>query len=154
MEIRKAKVSNVAEIIELWKQLMDYHRKLDLFFTRSTNGHINFRKHLVECIESEDACVFIAVENEEILGYILGKIQEYPPVFETEKYAEIFDMYVKQDFRRQKIGERLVKNAVDYFKKKGLSRIEMKVATKNKPGIDFWKNQGFEEYMKIMCYRK
>jgi len=154
MDIQEATVRHIPDIITLWKELMDYHKDLDLFFARRKEGHINFKMHLMECIKSEDACVFIAVENGEVLGYILGKIEKHPPVFETETYVEIFDMYVKKVYRRHKIGAQLVQNIVSYFKKKGVSRIEMKVASKNVTGFDFWKTQGFKEYMKLMYYTK
>ena len=154
MDIHEATVRHIPEIMILWKDLMDYHNDLDLFFTRRKEGHINFKMHLMECIKSDDACVFIAEEKGEVLGYILGKIEQYPPVFETEKYVEIYDMYVKKSFRRQKIGSQLVNQLVDFFKKKGVTRIEMKVSSKNKTGILFWKKQGFDEYMKLMHHTR
>jgi len=154
MDIQEATVRHIPDIINLWKDLMDYHKDLDLFFMRRKEGHINFKMHLMECIKSEEACVYIALEKGELLGYILGKIEKHPPVFETERYVEIYDMYVKKSFRRQKIGAQLVKHVVDHFKKKGIFRIEMKVASKNKTGILFWKQQGFEEYMKVMYYKQ
>ena len=154
MEIKEATLQNVPELLSLWKELMDFHSNLDLFFTRRKEGHNNFKKHLIECIKSDNACVYLAVEKEEILGYILAKIQEYPPVFKIENYVEIFDIYIKPSYRRQKVGENLVKNTIDYFKKKGSFRIEMKVASKNIAGINFWKNQGFDEYIKLMYFNK
>ena len=154
MEIKEATTKQIPQIIEQWKELMDFHSKLDLFFTRRKEGHTNFKKYLIKCIESDDAIVYIAVENEEILGYILAKIQEYPPVLETENYVEITDLYVKSSHRRQKIGKKLVRKVINYFKKKGPFRIEMKVASKNTEGINFWKHQGFEEYINSMYFKK
>lgn len=46
MRIRKAELSDLTEIGDLWIELMDYHKELDPFFTRSPQGAELFKEYL------------------------------------------------------------------------------------------------------------
>jgi hypothetical protein len=37
--IRQAKKKDLAAMVELWKEMMDFHKDRDRFFTRTATGH-------------------------------------------------------------------------------------------------------------------
>ena len=44
--IRKAVDADVSSIVELWKELMDFHKERDKIFSRSAAGHESFADYL------------------------------------------------------------------------------------------------------------
>ena len=71
MKIIEATEKNIPEIVELWKELADHHSNIDSFFTRRKDGHVNFKSFITELIKSEEAKIFIAIEDQKIIGYII-----------------------------------------------------------------------------------
>jgi ribosomal protein S18 acetylase RimI-like enzyme len=138
---------HVPEIVELWKELSDHHSNIDSFFTRRRNAHLNFTSFLAELILSNEAKVFIAVKNAEVLGYIITKVEKYPPIYMLKTYGTIYDILVTSKYRRKGIGTKLLEEALEWFKSLGLERIELSIVPANIESSSFWKKHGFQEYM-------
>ena len=107
--IRKATIKDVPAIVELWKELMDFHKKLDPIFTRAKSGHEKVSEYLTQHIDGNDFCVFVAVDGKNPVGYCLIKISDYPPMFEKQQYVELSNMAVTQKYRHRGIGKKLIK---------------------------------------------
>lgn len=145
--IRKAVAEDLPAVIELWTELMDFHRDLDPLFTRSAEAADSFLKYLGESMESDDTELIVAEVSGELVGYVLANVSKYPPVFDQEKYGMISDAAVADSYRRQGIGEALVTSATDWFREKGLSRMEMRLLNANPVSCAFWEKMGFVPYM-------
>ncbi|MFW9901746.1 MAG: GNAT family N-acetyltransferase [Candidatus Thorarchaeota archaeon] len=133
--------------MELWKELVDHHSKINSFFTRRKDGHVNFKTFITDLIKSKDAKIFIALEDNQIIGYTIAKIDLYPPIYLLEKYGSIYDMFVTLKYRRKGIGKRLWQEALKWFKQLGLERVELSIVPNNPESSFFWKKQGFQDYM-------
>ncbi len=157
MKIREAELSDLAEIGDLWVELMDYHKKLDPFFTRSPQGAELFKKHLSKQLELEQAAVFVAVDvdvdSAKVAGYTVVSISEYPPVFQKTRYGIISDLAVTKDCRGKGTGKLLFHTARQWFLKNDIDRIELRVADTNASACGFWRKMGFTSFMTTM-YRK
>ncbi|MGD2251150.1 MAG: GNAT family N-acetyltransferase [Candidatus Methanofastidiosia archaeon] len=150
IDIVTAAESHIPGIVNIWKELMDYHEDMDPFFARSDNGHVHFGDHVHELITKDDAQVSVAVYNKSVIGYSIAMIHMYPPIFKERTAGFISDVAVKSEYRRQGIGEKLLLEMVQWFSSKGITRIELRVALKNEIGYKFWKKHGFKEYMRIL----
>lgn len=133
--------------MELWKELVDHHSKINSFFTRRKDGHVNFKTFITDLIKSKDAKIFIALEDNQIIGYTIAKIDLYPPIYLLEKYGSIYDMFVTLKYRRKGIGKKLWQEALKWFKQLGLERVELSIVPNNPESSFFWKKQGFQDYM-------
>ncbi|MCX6665587.1 MAG: GNAT family N-acetyltransferase [Euryarchaeota archaeon] len=154
MNVTAARDEHIPQIVELWKDLMDLHKKFDPFFSRRADGDIRFTEFVKKSISSMDEHVVVAIEEGRMVGYCLGSIATHPPVFLVEKYGYIFDMMVDPLYRRQHVGTELVNAMILWFSSHGIQRFELNVAVKNKHGKRFWKKQGFREYMRVMYLEK
>ena len=74
--IRKAVAEDVGSILELWKELRDFHKELDGFFSRSATGHEGFAEFLMVHIKSEDSCVYVAADGKDLVGYCMATISK------------------------------------------------------------------------------
>ena len=72
--------------MELWKALVDHHREIDTFFTRRDKAHINFTSFLTELLDSKESKIFIAISEGKVVGYLIAKIDLFPPIYVMEKW--------------------------------------------------------------------
>ena len=151
IKYREAIKQDIPEIIELWKEFIDFHKDRDSFFSRSEEGPDNFGKYILENMSNEDAIVYVAESNGNVVGYILSIIQNYPPAFEIKKYGFISDLAVASKSRKSGIGLHLFEISKDWFIKKGVRRIEIGVVVSNEVSTSFWDKMGFKPY-KRTCF--
>ena len=148
VKIREAVMEDVPAIVEIWKELMDFHKRLDAIFSRSATGHKGFAEFLTSNMENEDSCVLVAADGEHIVGYCQATISKYPPVLVREKYVEIFDMAVTEKYQRLGIGRMIIDVLRRWYADKDVDRIELKYLTANKSAEEFWTKMGFKPYLK------
>jgi ribosomal protein S18 acetylase RimI-like enzyme len=150
VEVVRAHEAYIPEITELWKELIDYHRDLDGFYSRRGDGDVNFGKYVSDCILSEDCLAIAAVDNGKVVGYSISQISSHPPILETSEFGFITDMAVKAGHRRKGIGSAMLMESFDWFASKGVGRIELHVAARNAIGNSFWTKHGFKDYEHIL----
>ncbi|MHC4741554.1 MAG: GNAT family N-acetyltransferase [Planctomycetota bacterium] len=147
VRIREANEDDLLGRVELWTELMDFHKRLDSIFTVRPNAAERFAGFVRDNIASDDACVFVADEDGFVVGYCHVKILEYPPVLEIERYGQIHGMAVGEEHRRRGIGARLTEAACEWLSKKGIGRVEVRHSTKNGLAEAFWRKVGFQPYL-------
>ena len=152
MMVRVVEATNehVPDIVELWKQLMDFHKKLDTFFTPRETGAVNFERHIRNCIPALDSRVFVALGKNKVIGYALCTVLKHPPVFQIESYGYIHDMMVAPSYRKQGCAKKLLAAMIHWYTAQGINRVELSVSVKNTYGIAFWRHCGFQEYLFVM----
>lgn len=150
MQIAPIEEKHFPQIVRLWREFMEFHFDLDPHFTLSENSDEEYNKLMHDSIKKDTMKGFMAIERDEILGYCFCMIKELPLVFKYNKYGFIADMAVKAEHRRKGIGELLLNEALKWFEKKGMKRIELFVHNKNQMGVSFWEKHGFKEYLKAM----
>lgn len=130
--------------------MMDFHSELDPHFMRSPEGRVAFRKWVNERVSDHARSrVTVAELGGKTVGYLLAKIEDYPPVFDIREYGHILDLAVTWNFRRMGLGEALVRDALDWMADKGVTRIEAATATANEVSNSFWEAMGFKPYMTV-----
>ena len=148
--IRKAVTADVPYIVELWKELMDFHKERDSIFSRSATGHERFSEYLITNIHSDRSCVFVAADGKDLVGYCMAKISKYPPVLEQQAYGEIDSIAVTENYRRSRIGKRLLNEIREWYSEKGIHRVEARFSTYNKTTSEFWAEMGFKPYLETV----
>ena len=150
MNFRPAKIEDLPAIKELWKEMMDFHRERDEYFSRSPEGHERFGEYVRRNIESPEWLVMVAIDDAKVVGFSMGTIESYPPVFQHAHHGFIADIVVNESFRRQGIGSQLFDRMIPWFREQSVTRIEIEVASANEVSQAFWNRMGFREYMKKM----
>jgi ribosomal protein S18 acetylase RimI-like enzyme len=148
--LRKATVNDIPAIIELWKELMDFHKKRDPFFTRAADGEEVFGQYLEKNINSETACVYVAIIGGTIVGYCQGALEKHPPILAETDYGHVLDFVVSADYRRTGVGERLCKALLGWFVLKGVHRLEVRHSEFNESASRFWAKMGFKPFLKTL----
>ena len=86
---------------------------------------------------NENSKYFIMLQNDEILGFagLWFNIDE----------AHIMNIAIRKDFRRNHLGENLLKYLIEYSKDREKVCITLEVEENNFPAIGLYKKSGFEE---------
>ena len=96
--------------------------------------------------ESPKFGVLLAEVNGEVSGY-LSYTWNYSIWFGSD-YMNIDDVFVKEEFRSQKVGEALMLKAKQLCKNKGISRLRWEVQKDNVRAIKFYEQLGAELFVK------
>ncbi len=144
-EIREATLDDVADIQALTKKLFvheiseGYSDNLDSNWSFSEEG----KKEIQERITSKkSSCGFVFMIDNQIVGYLIGRILEEETGRAELKYADLEYMFVDDKYRGRSIGEKLVKKFKNWVKSKGLKIIKTNVSYKNKGAISFYTKMG------------
>lgn len=80
---------------------------------------------------------FVAMDGEKVAGYIGSQ--------SVLDEADMMNVAVSPDYRRQGIAESLIRMLVDKLKANGVSRLFLEVRVSNQPAISLYEKLGFSE---------
>ena len=90
--------------------------------------------------------VFIAEENKEVVGMVLGKYFKPLSISRFDKKGHISNLYVVEGHRKSGIGEKLVLRAMEWLRQNDVRHIGLEVHVENRAACKFYKKLGFREY--------
>ena len=152
MNVVPASEIDIDELCDMWKELQDYHKGMNLYTPESEEWRTYKKKEIQLLLQSENSKIFLVKGSNEILGYVRGVVQNVSPVFKVGKIGRIEEMFVKKEFRRQGIGNLLIHSIKQWFKEKMVERIDIQVGNENISGKLFWENEEFKTNSIKMTY--
>lgn len=154
MNIVEYKDSNFEEIVTLVDDFAKHIVDLDTKhctkkFSSIAEAEAYTRQIVTDAIE-RDGCLYVAKENDRIIGFIMGIINKNDKdLLYKLSHAPFWDgwigeWYVKPEFRNKGIGKLLMAKANEYFKSKGCRFSRLYVLADNVDSIEVYKRLGFE----------
>ncbi len=143
--IRRAAKKDAKGIVNLLKQMVDYHREFDKYY-KPFSGYKNIKKDVMLSLGSRSMKVLIAESGGEIIGYCAGGVEKAPNYTALKKIGFIYAVIVDEKRRKSGIGGKLLKEMMGWFKEKKIKHVELEVDARNNLGINFWRETGFFEY--------
>lgn len=150
--IRRASLEDLPAITKLWKAMMEYHRTFDERFDLVTNAEEIYLEHLTSHLTNFDYGLFVAIENEAVVGYTIGMILNNPAVFKLDRYGFVSEMTVNETHQRKGIGNLLWNHLQKWFHRRGITVMQLNVSHRNEKGYRFWKKMGCDEFLTIMWH--
>ena len=125
MEIRKMTIQDYEKVYELWMSCKNM----------GFNDIDESREGIARFLERNPNTSFVALENENLIGIILGG--------HDGRRGYIYHLSVNENYRKKRIGSELVKNCLEAFKQEKISKVALLVFKYNEVGNSFWEKQGF-----------
>ena len=150
-EIRRATEQDLPQMVELMKDLMDFHAVRNPIFTIRPDADQAWQAFVRKNMASDQAAVFVAERDDRVVGYCMALISNYPPLLAVATYGDLTDLMVHADYRRQGIGESLVSEVRAWYGQRGIHRIEVRVAVTNEISTGFWRKMGFKPYLETLA---
>ena len=154
--VRVARHDEIDRVAALWSLITEHHEGLDpLFRMRRGPAAEGELRELLRALHRDPDCVILVFDREGTPeGLCIARIDRAPPILEETERAEITDLGVRPELRRRGIGRRrLVDEAHEWARDRGVSRIEIQVAHGNREGQAFWRALGYGDLMDVLHKR-
>lgn len=150
--IRAATPSDVPVVATLQQEFITEHQKLydSTFYALHLDASTEWSSWALKRLQSNELGLFIAVENDTIIGYISGYIETRAPIYKLQTVGYISNMYVLLNFRGKRIGSKLHRALLQWFKEKSVAHIELNVDAQATATIATWHHLGYKEVGKRM----
>jgi ribosomal protein S18 acetylase RimI-like enzyme len=107
----------------------------------------------LEEVNKNNGKCFLALENDKVIGLIMGCIIEYDKYdyldYKCPKQGEITELIISKKVRSKGIGQQLMKKMEDYFKSINCEYVVIDVFAYNELAINFYRNQGYHTRMLV-----
>ena len=156
MQIVEYEEKYLEDVRNLLVELEEYIVEIDK--DNLDHVHPEYRKKMalldLEEVKNNDGKCFLAVENEKVLGLIMGtiiKFSEYDYLdYKCPKEGRITELIVTSKIRSNGIGQSLIDKMENYFKSVGCEYILVDVFAYNENGINFYTKQDYHSRMHTM----
>lgn len=148
--IRKACPEDLSAIVALARELSKSESTIDPMV--APVSRFQDPEWILRNIEKDNAAVFVATFNGELVGYVLGWVSQ-PWDYKSER-GYICDCFVKEGYRRRGVGKALCREILRWFKSKDINCVEVDIYTDNVASIELFRSLGFREVAKkfrLMC---
>lgn len=145
MEIRFAAAQDVMGILELLRQIGQVHHEGRPAIFRA-NAQKYGASQVLALLNSSKTPLFVAVEDEKVLGYCFCKVKAYENESVVNDHTELFidDLCIDEGCRRQGIGTALYKEVVRYAKMRGCYNVTLNVWSFNEGALKFYESLGMK----------
>lgn len=151
--IRTAVAQDFDQLLELFEELDEYHRRVwpDLF--RVPPGPRRERAVVDAFIAGPDSTILVAeAEDGRLLGLSTVIIRFVPStvVREERRFAEIENLVVRADARRQGVAHALVQSSAMWSSSRGMTSLGLTVHEFNQDARSFYEAEGFTTTVRRM----
>ena len=140
IEAKSKPIEQVGELFDLYRQFYKYESNL----IESTN-------YIKDRIKNNESIIFIAIND---ANKAIGFVQLYETFgsLDLGKIIILYDLYVKEDHRKNNIGRQLMIRSHEYAKKINAKRIQLSTATDNFIGQSLYESLGYVKDIDFYTY--
>lgn len=149
-DVRVASRRDLDRIAELWIALTEHHAGFEPLFVLRAGAGEEIRRLLDAQLRDPDTAIFVAEQDGALRGFCTVRVDRAPPIHSEQERAEITDIAVVAASRRRGVGRRLVGAAQGWLRARGIQRVEVRVAVRNREGQGFWRALGFADLMDVL----
>ncbi len=152
MMIRQAEEKDIYALSKLHKKFIQEHAQLydSVFYALSSDATEQWTQWVKKMLQNKSIGFFIAEEQNEIVGYVSGWIEERPPIYSLNKTGYLSNLFIIPQERKKGIGSNLHKALLGWFKTKKIKYIELSVNAQAAPAYAAWSAFGYKEVAKRM----
>lgn len=145
IKIRYAEPSERDTLIQLNQALFKYDQQFDDTSNMEWTQTEEAREYFAARIADDDKLALIAEHNGEILGYLVGAIEEPAFFRRTGKIGSLENMLVLERHRGRGIGKQLVERFFAWAREHGCARVSVVASAANERSIKFYRECGFSD---------
>jgi ribosomal protein S18 acetylase RimI-like enzyme len=124
-------IEEIGILFDLYRQFYKYESNL----IKSTN-------YIKDRINNNESTIFIAISDaNEAIGFV--QLYETFGSLDLGKIVILYDLYVKEDHRKNNIGRKLMIKSHEYAKKINAKRIQLSTAIDNYIGQSLYESLGY-----------
>lgn len=151
IQIREATLDDLEILLDLWTEFSNYLNQVEPdFFQPKANAKEIYRQILNSQLIDDHVLVVIAFFDGTPIGYHITSICYPKQVFIQEPYGHISDLYLKAEYRGEKLGQRLVDFSLKWLESNQISKVSVKPFLSKSQAISFWQKNDFKPYEVVL----
>ena len=143
--IRAGRREDAADAARLWMQSAEEHTAHDSVYETSPDAEKTMRRFLADVANSSYSFLFVAVTEEQTVGFISGELRQGSPTFLPKTWASVDDVFVEPGHRNRGMGHALLQSVKAWAQERDADGISLQVAAANARGRKFYDDLGFRE---------
>ena len=151
--VRPAEFADLDRVAALWSLITRHHEGFDPAFRMREGAAGELAEWLRAIARDSDSQIFVYEEDGDLPGMLIVRIDHAPPIMAETERAEVTDLGVRANARRQGIATALLEQALAWVRASGVERVDVQVAHANAEGQAFWRSKGFGELMDVLNKR-
>jgi ribosomal protein S18 acetylase RimI-like enzyme len=145
VSIRSATMDDYSSICRLLRELDDHHVSIRPDVFQPFNDPRQQRERVTGFVNSDDAELFVAEINFDIVGLATVRVSDNPdaPMFLPGRRACMDDLVVNREFRGVGIAKKLLESVTEWAQSRKLPCLVINVWNNNQAGVSFFTKRGF-----------
>ena len=153
-DYRSLIISDLPDIQEMYQLLTaESENPMIALSENQTTVRWHLRKIRQQLIIEERYVAVLALAAGEKVGYCAGYVDPLGAVFRASERASISELYVRGEYRRQGVGETLLREVVQRFARRGIEWVELTVPENSKAARKIAQRNGFGMTSHVMHQR-
>ncbi len=124
----------------LWLQFLREQAALDVRFRVAEDALMRWRNDFPHWIRDSSRCLFVAVLDGEVVGFVTAQRWTPPPVYAGPTEVHVNELYVRPEARGRGAGRRLLQAVRAWAEETGAERLRLTVLAANEEGQAFWRH--------------
>jgi ribosomal protein S18 acetylase RimI-like enzyme len=151
VSIREAKPDDLLRLKPFWEALYDHQREHGLLSGLSSDGFVRWRQALAPIL-GRFGCLFLAETEQELVGFLAGRIRTPTPPFKVKPVGFVSEVFVRSEHRGSGTGRELLCRATEWFAQQGVTRLELQVLSGNTQARHIYEYLGWREELVQMVF--
>ena len=97
-------------------------------------------------LHDERCYCIVAERGSEPVGYCYATVKKWKDCYEGDVYGYISTIFVEENYRRNKIGERMILDVKKWFENQGIQHVRLRTLAGNS-SVAFYAKMGFKPYV-------
>jgi ribosomal protein S18 acetylase RimI-like enzyme len=144
--IREATPFDYENLGELFDEADKLHRDHLADRFQKPKGPARDKAFILGLLADRTVEIFVVEGNGKLLGLVQAAVKDSPPlsIFVPRCYVVVDTLVVKEDFRQQGIGQKLMDKVHQWAISRGASEVELNVYEFNQEAMAFYRQLGYE----------
>ena len=144
--IRAYTPEDIASLVRHKARLTSQHTALDPdYYAPSPAADEEFGNYLQKRINDADFKVFVAKEGGNCVGYVMGWIEQRPPLYLKRRVGYLSNIFVDEAHQKKQVGAQLYRALETWFQERKVDYIEIRADARNSAAMKSFKKYGFKE---------
>jgi ribosomal protein S18 acetylase RimI-like enzyme len=146
--VRRARKEDLHAVGKLALRLVQLHESFDSDrFLHLPNADQGYERFLAREIDNAAACVMVACDDEELVGYTYATLEERDYNALLDACGKLHDIYIDERVRQKGAGDLLLRETLAALEAMGAPRVVLLASVKNAGAQRLFERAGFRPTM-------
>jgi len=128
------------------KIVLQQNPRLRPYLARRAGTESHIAKYFRKRIQSKNSIVRIAEDRGKAIGFSIASIVTSPPIRKLRQVGNIDLLYVKRGYRGRKLSSMMMKESMEWFRKRKIRYVGLEVMAANRPARSIYQKWGLYDF--------